>query len=227
MREATTSGDIAFARGEVRTTPTEIERSLLKDKSRKMNKDTEKRLLRVKEAHDNKIPKLKIAIMRQIDGIIGNSPLGFERFHGEFGNLADISGTMNSAIHFDNIPDDIEKLEKSLPEDVGELELILSSLKSKRNVQAYEPFSSYKDLFVARMKTVLAGITLVYEGGIPFSYNATENLFVGDVDKAVEIEEEFKLRRLNQLLFPVGGVFDKSFFRNIKDIILTDKKETA
>jgi len=228
--EMTTSGDISYARGEMRTTTTPVEKDLLKDKSRKFNKDTESKMLRqlqVKEQHDAKVPRLKVGIMRKIDGIIGTSKLGMERFHQAFiGSVKDLTGTTKSLIRYQTIPDDLEKLEKSLPEDVGDLELISSALQNKRTIKNYEPFSDYDNLFVARMKADIGGVPIIYEGVVGTDYIASENLYIGDVDKAEEIADEVVgVKRVNKVLFPIGGIFDPDFFNTVKDIILTDKEE--
>jgi len=229
MREMTTSGEIAYARGELKA-PGPAAKELLKDRSTRFNKETERKMLRsaeVKEQHEAKGSKLRLNIMRNIDGIIGTSKLGVERFQQVFrdNGVKHLVGTTKSLINFHSIPEDFAKLEKALPEEVGDLELISSSLKNKRTVKNYDPFSEYDNLFVARMRVDLSGVPVIYEGVIGTDYSVTENLYVGDEDKADDIADETGVKNVNKVLFPIGGIFDTDFFYTVKDLILTDREE--
>lgn len=224
VKEMTTSGDIAYARGELKSPTKGLD--ILKDKSKKLNKDIEKKILRVKEQHDNKIPNLKKEIINQIQKMVKDSNLHFYDFLKSFSkfNLRYLTSS-TSVAKYQSLTTDLNILKEKLANDAGELELILSALKGKRSVKVYDPFSGYENFFSVRLESTISGVDLIYNGEISLSYTTLENLYVSDFDIEEEIIKNISgLKSAREMIYPNGGIFRGRVFDEIKDIVL---KETS
>jgi hypothetical protein len=234
MREMTTSGDIAYTRGEVRTAVTPEEQDFLKDKSGKRNKETlraqmarlRKRRQEVKEDIDQKIPELKAHIIDAIKDTVTHSRLSVNHFVAVFrgGRARDLTpGSV--AVKFYKQADSMRELAAKLSDDVGELELLLNAIKEKRPLAGFVPFSDYYNLFGATLAATIVGTAVIYEGYEDLNFAENEKLTINDPAKADMIAKSIGSAKVSgKTIYPLGGVFTAEFYRELRDILLSDDK---
>ena len=228
LKEETTSGDIAYARGDTFRDPTPEEEALIKDKSAEDNKEVEagqlarlkKRQAAVKEAVEASIPLLKKDIIKALTDIVRASKLSANSFINTFRNSRDLTPA-TAVIKYFRQQTSFNELSSKLPDDVGELQIILSAIKERKPLAAYDPFYGMHTLCAATVATNV-GTKVIYQGRIDLNFVETETLVVGDVQKAAEIDDaSVKVQGVN--VFPVGGIFGRRFYVELKDLLLTDQ----
>jgi hypothetical protein len=234
MREETTSGDIAYTRGEVRTSVTPEEKDFLKDKSGRRNKETlrgqmarlRKRRQEVKEDIDNKIPELKAQIIKDIQDAVKRSRISVNYFVSVFrgGRARDLTpGSV--AVKFYKQSDSLSELEAKLPDDIGELELLSNAVKEQRPLAGYAPFDEYYHLFGATIAAVIVGAAVIYEGYKDLNFTESEKLTINDPAKADLISKSISSAKVSgKTIYPLGGVFTVEFYKELRDILLSDNK---
>jgi len=221
VKEMTTSGDIAFARGGSFRDITPEERKVLKFGKFRLKDMTEEE---IQEQIDSKSMKLKDEVVKEIDRIIGSTKLTFERFHQIFGGRP-IDKEV-ALINFHRYESALENILKGLPNDVGDLELTLNALKDKRGVGFYEPFDKKSDLFSAQFVAAIDGIRITYIGRIDMNLIENETITISDIKKAeIVADEHSSVKRAKGTLYPVGGIFSKEFYKNLKYTIQKDEEK--
>ena len=236
LKEETSSGDIAYARGDTFRNPTPEEEELMADKSGEDNKENEKdqlgrlkkvvnttaeaRLRVVKEEVEARIPLLKKEIVKALTDIVRASKLSANQFINTFRNSRDL--TPNTAVvKYFRQQTSFAELSSNLPDDVGELEIILAAIKERKPLAAYDPFYGMHTLCAATVATNV-GTQVIYQGYIDLNFVETEKLTIGDKQKAAEIDDA-SVKVKGTLVYPVGGIFGRRFYVELKDLLLTDK----
>lgn len=231
--EDTTSDDIAYAPGPIKPA-TPAARALLRDKSRIKNKEAEKKALdkdkeidKMAEALVSRMPIYKDAIINEIDKAIKNSKLNIREFRRAFPRAHDI--TQKSVLIRDsNIRADEDALKAILPDDPGELQLVLSSLERKDAV-TIKQFNKFLYLYGVRLISRLYGDqygdSILYTGYMDTTFTEKELLYVKSVDLLDAIDRLNLGKVVGQTVYPSGGVFPRGFFDALKEVIDNMDKE--
>jgi hypothetical protein len=116
--------------------------------------------------------------------------------------------------------EDLERVEDGLPDDVGELELMLTSLKEKAPLTDREPFNAYKYLCGVQIAAKDQGIKLLYEGYVSMAFTMRESLYISDLWVTEDLaKREPQVRVVKKMVYPINGRFEKEFFSRLKEII--------
>jgi len=226
-QETTTSGDIAFAPQMGFSAPSKADKDLLKDKRNKRRSlgVLSKRQQKLKEDFDERVPALKKKIVETLDRIIKESRLSAGAFVTVFPrHNKDITGN-TALIKYQSMPQDEAKLQASLPDDVGELELIDAAVNEKRSLVGYDPFDEAKHVFGAKVVAQEHGVNMMYEGMIDKNFAQREYLYIGDFDIVERAEKEIGgVKSSHRVLYPVGGAFRPDFYRQLKELITGGEK---
>lgn len=177
-----------------------------------------KRKKKLKEAMDKKVIELKKSIVGEVESVIRSSRLTCDYFISQFRYQKDQT-PRSSLIGLLRKSYDLEKLESMLEDDLGELEMILSSLESKSSLSKFEVFQNFTNLFGVQVITKVSGIDLVYNGVCGFDYNEREEISTNDFDFLSSIEENgYKLIKVaGPKILPVQKYFDKRFYTILKE----------
>jgi len=119
---------------------------------------------------------------------------------------------------------DIQKLAGELlrayGDDKGDLEMLLSDMQSKRPLGAYDIFKKYDYLYGSRTVSDFEGITLVFEAYVDMAFMISESIYVNDDEILDEVEDQITtVKRVGNVLYPVGEKFDVDFFNTLQNII--------
>lgn len=223
VKEETTSSDIAYA-------PAMGFYGTYKDKKR-IEKDKEK----VKKEQDKvqsplfpetieekdiqaEIKRLKKKIVKEVEGIIAKSKLNFKDVNRLLKAVPmRFPGALIQGVGYG---EDLLKLYEKLPQDIGELEMILASLENKLSLYTVTLFSEYRYLFGVRLGSRVNGIEVVYDGYIDMGYNEQEMLYIKDKKVLEEIDSRFTAIAIEgNVVYPLGGVFRKDVLEGIVEII--------
>lgn len=226
IAEETTSGDIAYAPGVIKPASPEV-KAFVKDDSEEKNKKAEARLEKIKEAMDAKVPRLRVGIVKEVNKIINRTYLSIEEFHTAFTNAKDITPAtvMIKAYRY---PDDVAALEGRLPEDVGELELMMSSLREQSSLGQFDAFSAYEQLYGAKLGAKPLGNysgSIILASFIDITYKPNETLMVEDPDTLDYIKDQSGVKTSGKFVYPVGGVFRRGFFEQLKTWIDSEESD--
>lgn len=228
MKEATTSGDIAYARGEFGRTNPHAAARLKKEKEKKDKKDKKKKDESVMEALPGKIEETKQQIVKGFRNVIKEAGLSMDSFSKRFNVTSNLT-PKECLIRYSNSEQDLMELTRRLPNDLGELELILSTLDEKRSLDTFDLLSKYKWLYGARLGSKRYGVIIIYEGSLDMNYVPKENLFVSDLFIIEELaKREDSIQVSGKKVFPKkGDTFSDSTYAILADILNStiDKKK--
>lgn len=112
------------------------------------------------------------------------------------------------------------KLLREYGEDKGGLEMLLEDVDSNRPLNAYDVFKDYDFLYGTRIQSRLDNVPMIFEAMIDIAFNLSQSIYIGDKEVLDEIEEQITtVKRVGNVLYPVGGQFNPGFFRALKDIV--------
>jgi len=238
LREETDSGDIAYARGEVRPNVTPEEKDFLKDTSVDQNKKAERNALKgrrkrrqqeMKEEIDNKMPEVKKQIVGALKDAIRRSRLSVNHFIAVFkgGRARDLTpGSVLIPLYKQNAG--FSQLMRKLPDDIGELELTLNAAKDERPLAGYEPFDGYANLFGATIAATLVGTAIIYEGYEDMNFSESEKLIINDVHVLDRLEKALSgVKVSGKTIYPQQGIFTSVFYRELRDVLLSNDIATG
>jgi len=121
------------------------------------------------------------------------------------------------------------KLLREYGEDKGGLEMLLEDVGSNRPLNAYDVFKDYDFLYGTRVLGYQDKVPVIFEAMIDIAFNPSQSMYVGDKEVLDEIEEQIiTVKRVGNVLYPVGGKFSPEFFRILKETIedvVTEKPE--
>lgn len=224
VAEMTTSGDIAFARGDGMRDPTPEEMAIITGKNLDKRKQAEKKRQyesTLKEQMDARVQQLQNVIADVLDPKAKQLHSNIEAFVRVFG--AQRNETPKVMVSYNDPDADIRKM---LPASVGELELIYAAIKKRKPLSNYAPFEDYEKIFGARLLSRVDGTTVLYEGFLDHNLVITEQIYIDDVDAAEKVGDTIKsVKVADRHIYPIGGMFNPEVFSQIKDIIQSDEEE--
>jgi hypothetical protein len=228
LKETTTSDAIAFSPAMGFSKNRMGKRLDPKKKGKKLNMKTEvERLKEVKEDVDDKIVKTREGIIKELEKIVNRSKLGIQDFTKEFS----VSSRTNATFLIDalRVKESLKSIERRLPDNIGDLELILSKLERKGNVANFDIFEDVKYLYGVHLNTKFQGINIIYIAYMDMNYKEVEMLYIKDVDILEEIRDEIKnVKVKGSVVYPIGGIFPRGFYSKVKEVIVDsdeDKEE--
>lgn len=220
VREETTTSDIAYApaMGFYGTYRDKVRIEKEKEKEEKEQEKVQRPLVPesiTEEDIKSRIERLKDSILKELEKIVDKSKLNFDFVERELG--LGLMRFPKALIEGINYVDDLMRLRKVLPPDVGELEMILSALSNKTGLNRFDVFSRYEFLYGVRLGGNPNAVPVVYEGFIDMGYREQELLYIRDKVVLEKIADRFPRGVLvrNYAVYPLGGVFRKDVLRGI------------
>jgi len=112
------------------------------------------------------------------------------------------------------------KLLRTYGDDKGNLEMLLKDIEEKRPPNAYDVFKYYDFLYGTRIQSSFNNVPLIFEATVDMTFTLSQSVYVGDDSVLDSVEEQTKrVKRVGKVLYPVGGRFNTSLFRMLKEII--------
>jgi len=122
------------------------------------------------------------------------------------------------------------KLLREYGEDKGNLEMLSIDIDNNRMISAFDIFKNYDFLYGTRIQSYQDKIPLIFEAMIDINLDTSQSIYIGDEEVLANIQEQEKMvKRVGNVLYPVGGTFTPKFFRILKDIVedVVTKSEEA
>ena len=120
------------------------------------------------------------------------------------------------------------KLLREYGKDKGNLEMLLEDIDKNRPLNTYDIFKDHSFLYGTRIQSSYERVTLIFEAMIDTAFNSTQSLYIEDGEVLDEIDDQIReVKRVGNVLYPIGGQFDFNFLRILKEVIedATSKKE--
>jgi hypothetical protein len=112
------------------------------------------------------------------------------------------------------------KLLREYGEDKGNLEMLLEDIDNNRPLNAYDVFKDRDFLYGTRILSRQDRISLIFEAVIDVSFDSSQSIYIEDEEILANVQEQVRtVKRVGNVIYPVGGQFSPSFFRVLKDIV--------
>jgi len=223
LKEETTSGSIAYARGEMKQADATA-KEFAKDHSGEMNKETEEQIKKKKalqEAVDNDVLSSKKGIIDALKKVISEQPLPSTREMVDNFRCSDLTpkNTLIRVLHAD---EDLSRLEKLLPNDLGALEIMEGAITDRTPLSKFATFRPFLYLYGARLVTAPYGRyggKIVYIGAIGLGYVGKELLYVEDLGLVEAIQKNISdVKSISRNVYPRGSMFKPGVIKMIKEL---------
>jgi len=215
--ETTTSGDIAFS-PQMMSPPIKPASMYPKKKKRKKMPES------LQEDIDTQVIDVQREILSGFNKVIDNSGLTIDEFVKKFGMKNNI--TANNVLSRYGFALDTMRLKKALPSELGENEMILDAINNKQTLARFEYTNEYPYLYGGKLKAVMNGVTLIYDGYVESGYNDFEQITIEDDEVIKKIDDEMtNVKVTGNVVFPLNGNFDEKFYTELKDIVLSDSAD--
>lgn len=141
-----------------------------------------------------------------------------------FGTVRYITDKHKVSVTFEHEAKDIQKLCGALlrayGDDKGGLEMLLNDIQGKRPLGAYDVFKKYDHLYGTRIHSELHDVTMIFEAIVDMTFMLAQSIHISDEDVLDRVEEDLtSVKRVGNVLYPVGELFPASFFGSLEDII--------
>lgn len=183
-------------------------------------KKMKKRRKKVKEDIDVRLESLHRDIVEGFDSLVNSSKLSLDLYISTLGYTKDLT-PRNYLIGLLRRAKDLLTIRNSLNDDVGELELILTSLERRLPINKFELYNPFDYLYGARVQSNILKSYIVYEGSMDMTYVERESIQIAD-QELIDSLEEYGLRTIriqNGKVYPVNRYFDRLFYRAFKEVI--------
>lgn len=127
--------------------------------------------------------------------------------------------TLNEGSVEEDMENILSLIDVSMHEDIGNLQLLQSALKSQKSLAKFDVFSNYEYLFTSVVKSNHKGTSLIFEGLVDLSFNMTEKIYCTNSDVLDAIEDISLVKVKKNVIYPVGKRFPYNFLRSIKNAI--------
>lgn len=191
-----------------------------------------KRKKKMREAIDVKVQQLHIDISNALKGIAQKSKLTYQQYIKAFSYTKNILPP-NVLIDAVNIDNSIQRVSDNLGDDVGELELILTTIEGMKPLNKFEAFSKYDYLFGCRLQsTPIKTVTFIYEGIVDQELIERETIIIGDPDVSIALERKgiqgIKIQKTGRWsrVYPLQRYFDTNFYIALKEVLSSDFEGT-
>jgi len=113
----------------------------------------------------------------------------------------------------------IDRIKNIYSDDVGNLEMLMANIRQDMPLNAYEPFAEFDYVIGVRVQSQYNGIVMIMELTVNLAMVPTQSIYIESSEVLDEIESYRTIKVLNDMVFPIGQMFQPSIFHNIKDII--------
>jgi hypothetical protein len=173
---------------------------------------------------NNQVELVQKDILVEFNKIIADSDLTIDLFVQHFGIKNNITPNNVLARYGYNL--DLARLKDALPEELGENEMILEALQNKQTLARFKYTNEFPYLYGAKIKSVLNGVTLIYDGYIESGYNRFEQITIQDDDVIEYAEDGLSNVKIDKnVIFPLNGRFDEQFYKELEDVVLSYDEE--
>jgi len=218
LNNATTSGDIAYARGELKNAP-------LKKKKKKPKHMTEQEL---QEETQAQVDSAKRDVTQALREVVNSSKLTDKDYTTMF-PAHRVMKIDEAMISKPMTQKDYARIEKNLPEDLGELQMITTAIRDGEPLNKFEAFDKKdKFLYGVRVFARFEKQNLVYEGLIDFSYTPKEYIYTNSIDVLEAVADGMKRVKVSgKYIYPQGSLFDPGTYKELIEIIRRKHDELA
>lgn len=190
-----------------------------------------KRKKKMREAIDVKVQQLLVEIKNEFKTVASSSKLTHNEYIKYFSYIKDFA-PQNILINAISEDRSIDKALQLVGEDVGELELILTSLQNRSPLNKFESFADYDNLFGCRLQSLpVKTVTFIYEGYADQNYIERETIIIGDPDVVSALQQKGLNTIRTQVqgkwarIYPTQRYFDSNFYVTLKEIVNSDFEE--
>lgn len=119
----------------------------------------------------------------------------------------------------------IDRMQNIYTDDIGNLQILIDTIKDDRPLNGYTPFSEYDYLVSCRIQTNYNGIVMILEMSVNMAMVATQSIYIESEKVLEELEAYRTVKVLKDIVLPITQMFRPSIFNNIKDIIDYSEEE--
>ena len=121
----------------------------------------------------------------------------------------------------------IDRIKNIYSDDVGNLEMMMNTIRQDMPLNAYEPFAEFDYVIGVRVQTQYEGIVMIMELTVNLAMIPTQSIYIESAEVLDELQSYRTVKVLKDMVFPVGQMFAPSVFHNIKDVIddMSESKE--
>lgn len=182
---------------------------------------------KMREAIDQKVVDLQIQISDNIKQRITSSQLTYKRYIQLFKYTRDLT-SQTTMINIANPDKSIQNFQNSLGDDVGELELILTTLEGSKPINKFEIFSQFDSMLGCRLQSVpVKTVMFIYDGFMGNDYVERETITVSDPDVLSSLQQtgiKNKIAMGNKMskVYPIDRFFDEGFYSALYKVVHSD-----
>jgi hypothetical protein len=118
-----------------------------------------------------------------------------------------------------SIRDLVDRIKDIHTDDIGNIEMLIDTIRDDRPLNAFEPFAEYEYLVGCRIQSDYNGIILILELSVNMAIVPTQTIYIESQEVLDELESYRTIKVLKDMVFPIGEMFKPAIFHNIRDII--------
>jgi len=115
------------------------------------------------------------------------------------------------------------KILKEYGEDRGTLEMMVTAFQEQKPLGKFTLFGKNDFICGLKAESRTNGVTLVLELGIDINDvggSIQQSLYVGNPNVIDEIKDRKDVKTVKSMIYPVGGIFTESFFKDLHELIM-------
>jgi len=179
------------------------------------------------EAMDDKINKLIVEFKSELNKMLTKDPFKTVRQqvvkwiatfpkHG-FGTIENCLVSYNTANK--NIQSLTENILRAYGDDAGYMEMLITSIKEKRPLNAFDIFKDSDYIYCGTVKSVFENVHMTYETHVNLAFKVDASIYIDNMDVVDEVVGSKPVKAVRNVIYPMGSKFEKRFFKEIKDTI--------
>ena len=118
-----------------------------------------------------------------------------------------------------SVRDVIERIKNIYADDVGNLEMMINTIRQDRPLNSFEPWAECDSVAGVRVKSVYSGTVLILDMTVGLSMIPTQSIYIENHDVLDELDSFRTVKVVKDMVWPMGQMFVPSIFYNIKQII--------
>jgi len=113
----------------------------------------------------------------------------------------------------------IDRIKNIYSDDVGNLEILINTVRQDMPLNAFEPFAEFDDIVGVRVQTQYNGIVMVLQMTVNLAMIPTQTIYIESADLLEELKSYRTIKVVKDMVFPIGQMFAPSVFHNVKEMI--------